>query len=250
MVLCVRRMSQDLKRSQAWVPGTQLCLPWSWGPGESSGCLSDAGNGELQCLENKHFSSKGGLKTQDLPKSLDYKGPEDSCICPREEDEGSPTSKSGLNLGLPPALPRGSMELDVTGSREIKFHMSSDAQGRGTNSHPPQPPPMYRLSFPRYRSLHTAILTHRDTTTPQVPTPKPSGAPGASCHPSTQASVPPRGAPEKIPADFSGLPQLTKYLEREIRDCPPFPTTFWQNFWRDYTPFCGSKEKLSRPQGH
>ena len=121
-------MSQDLKRSQAWVPGTQLCLPLSWGPGESSGCLSDEGNGELQCLENKHFSSKGGLKTQDLPKSLDYKGPEDSCICPREEDEGSPTSKSGLNLGLPPALPRGSMELDLTGSREIKFHTSSDAQ--------------------------------------------------------------------------------------------------------------------------
>lgn len=65
--VCIHQISQNLDRSQTWALGTQLCPPWPWAPGKNSRYLSDAGNGGAAesptCLENKHFSSNGGLKT-------------------------------------------------------------------------------------------------------------------------------------------------------------------------------------------
>lgn len=65
--VCIHQISQNLDRSQTWALGTQLCPPWPWAPGQSSWYLSDAGNGGAAesptCLENRHFSSNGGLKT-------------------------------------------------------------------------------------------------------------------------------------------------------------------------------------------
>lgn len=105
------------------------------------------------------FQQQWWPKNLGPPQSSGLQKPREFLYLPSGREEGSPASKSGLNSGLPPALPKGSLELDLTHSREIKVHTLPDSLEPWDKCTPTAIPTCLQAELPSVRE-HSHVSSH------------------------------------------------------------------------------------------